>query len=300
MRLVLAIACLAMTSGCWVPNGSSFVARVDPEGSTSPNPHLLTEFTGYGVLPLSTALVELRKLEVVSHYPPGRLPEAEIAVSKGMRIIDVIRVVELETGWIYESGLKNFTAAAATHSVDSPDAFGRPGPDRVSLHARSIVTVCFRFRRIVGGVTKDGGNVGLVVTSFAASIPEGVEASWQNTQERTYFEQAQSTQTEGEVIFNTARRTVQAGLHLQAIAARIPGGRYRLDGQLEISSFVGTNLEKAQILVPLQIDGTRDQWDTVLTMTSMDAGAQLALRGALPGFNFNLGGERVELQVCVR
>lgn len=211
----------------------------------------------------------------------------------------MINLIELKTGWIYDSNALRFLPARATHSADAPDTFGAPAADSVvSREPRPIVALGVRFRRVSANAQNFGGSFGadggVVLQHFEASIPEGVQALWSSGQERGFFEGV--TSTEGSSQVNTVRRVVTSGLDVTALVARLPGGSARIDGQLSISSFEGGSPDRTVLSVPMQIDGPRNEWLPIVRLRGLDGRAVLALKGV----GIQLGGGVSDVLVEVR
>jgi hypothetical protein len=255
-------------------------------------------FPAYGQVPLASALYHLAAHQVIAKWPAGPLPEVNLTIVEGTRTADVIKCIELATSWVFDEKSISFYLPTATHSEDNPDTFGRATrPDRVPVDSRALVVVSFRFRRVSGGVSYQGANAGVTFTSFSASVPEGVVSSWSNSQSRSYFEGVTAVDAQRPGTIQTVRRTVDAGLQLDGVAARLPGGRYRLNARLEVSSFLGTGLDKALVRIPLDVDSICGSWDTVYRVYGADANATAAFHGQ--GLTFAATGDVVEVQVRV-
>lgn len=291
--IVLAIG----VSGCTAKTGLTYRTAQQRGGYMSRFPRLQELFPLFGKVPLGQALDELRRRGLVKVTPPiVGIIDLDVEVRSGWRVADVIRAIELAAGWIYDPDKLTFYHATATHSVDQPDSFGRPQSlDRVPLAARPVLSVAFRFRRIVGGLSNDAVSAGGNETVMYLSLPDGVRESVTSAQERSYFEGVTNTQSGRTVA--TTRRSVEAGVIVDLMAARLPGGYFRLDGHLEISSFTGEELNKSTVDLPLQMDGPRGQWVRCLVISGVSADAQLAFRRL--GFTGALSGDALELSVRV-
>jgi hypothetical protein len=196
------------------------------------------------------------------------------------RVSDVVAFVETTMGWVYDPPSKRFIRAAATHTVDEPDAFGRPTntDQRASLERRGLVAMQFRFVKLTLGTQGRADlGAGFEFDRYSVSGPEGVQRPWINdTEQRGYFQG--TTQGLSTISVATTRETIEAGVQLTGMASRLPGNGFRLDGDLSISSFTDTGLDKAQVEVPLQIDGERGKWYRVFVGEGANASVGLALR----------------------
>lgn len=167
------------------------------------------------------------------------------------------------------------------------------------MDPRPMVQVSFRFRRVSIGANNDVASIGGDGTVFCASLPDGIQEEWSKTSERSYFEElrdANNPNVDSSVV-RTTRKVVESGIDVRALAARLPGGLFRLDGRISLSSFQGQNLDRAVIDFPLQCDGQRGQWCRVVVIKGADLGASVAFR------QFGIGvagsGEALELSVMV-
>lgn len=215
------------------------------------------------------------------------------------RVVDAIRGAETAYGWVYDPVERDFYIPPASHALDGGDAFGRATSDRVPLQARAMINVSFLFRRISAGAS--AGDIpaltaGVSGTAFCASIPEGVDASWSATQNRSFTEGVVSPEGPSGNVVNTRRQTVPAGVSLQAIASRLPGYKMRIDGDLSISSFVGSTLDTSSVSVPLEFDGPRGAWHRILRIQ----GADIGLTGAFKGVGFKGSATGDVLEVFIR
>jgi hypothetical protein len=209
-----------------------------------------------------------------------------------------VQFVEVTCGWVYDGEAREFNAAVATHAVDEPDAFGRPTNtlDRASLLRRGMVRFQFRFVRLSAGTqnVSDVG-VGAEFDRYSVTMPEGVLKAWDSTESRGYFEGTTAGLTATSV--STTRRTVQAGIQLQAMAARLPGGKCRVSGTLSVSSFKDTGLDTSQIDIPIEFDGVQGQWARIYVSEGLSGDAGIALRRL--NLHLSAAGSAVALEIRV-
>jgi hypothetical protein len=164
--------------------------------------------------------------------------------------------------------------------MDEPDSFGRATnvDQRAPFQSRRMVRFQFRFVRLsVGTQGKADLGGGVELERKSVSLPDGVARDWNDTQSRGYFE----GQTAGltAVSVATTRRTVEAGIQVHALAAHMPGGRFRLGGSVVISSFTDDRsdpLGTAQQSLPVDWDGECGQWYRVYVSEGLNAKALLA------------------------
>lgn len=301
---MLSALCLSGCSGV----ASQTYTTAGASGDIVP-PTILDRSAGVqGQVPLGVALEHLRTLQVLSGenaWPVLDTITGDVHVAPGHRVRDLLWSIESMTGWVYEPDRQRFRGASATHSEDAPDSFGRPRSDVVSREPRPMVALGVRFRRIQGGVSNTVGQFGAaaggLITHFEASIPEGVEAAWASGDERGYTEGIVSADNEagpGGGVVQTTRRTVTSGVNVEAIVARLPGGKCRVDGTLEVSSFSGASLDRSRVSIPLQLDGDRDVWIPIYRFRSGDASLSIFARGL--GLRGAIGASDVLVEVRVR
>lgn len=297
------VSCLAMTltgfsSGCSLPVAPTFTTDSGPATSALRSRSLEEPVPSVGLLPLPEALRLLQEGRVLERWPTPPSDASSIPTGSFLRYADVVEFVEIVTGWVYDREQRAFYVSTATHSVDGPDAFGRPSPGtgRASLQPRAMVAVAFRFRRVSAGISDSSINAGVVLSSFRASVPEGVPSAFVSAQERGYFRGVRSPVADSPDLVETERVVVNGGLELSAIAARLPGGYARIDGQLSVSSFQGTTLDRNQTALPLQADFKRSAWIPLLRIRNADAGMELAFSR----LGFDIGASGDDLVVDVR
>lgn len=256
-----------------------------------------------GKVPIVELLWHLRKLEVVARLPPSgmitAMPSDVIEALPGRySAADAVRAIEEACGWVFDPDVGNFYVARASHTIDRPDAFGMAtAPRRAPSTPRPMVAIAFRFRRISGTINEEGADFGADGTVFRASLPDGISETWRKITTRSYFEGLRDANSDSQTVVETVLQEVESGITVDALAARLPGGLFRIDGRISVSSFTGrTGTDRAVIDFPLQCDGERGKWCRVVTISGADAGATLAFRQF--DFSPRAGGDAVEL--CVR
>lgn len=296
MRLLAAILFVMYTSaGCQRP-GQTFPAKTPPPAFISLTPALQKATTAYGTLPLREILNELRKAELVDYFPPDEIPNHQVAIDRHHRMVDLVNILESRTGWVYDNSRKTFYRAYATHSLDGPDSFGRPAKsERVPTDPRPSITVSLCFRRLAASVTGWDVHAGATANMIHFVTPDGVRQTWNINQERSYFEPVQTLQ-DGSAV-GQQRGTVTSGLTVDALCARLPGGWFRIDGNMNISSFTGQGLDRANVSLPMQVDAPRGQWARTVLVRGGDLGLDVALKNM--GFDLNASGDALELLVRV-
>lgn len=276
----------AFLSGCVGIGGPTSTSLIRQSDFISPIPRGDQPYPGYGTIPILVILAHLQAQGIVRDYPRISLLDNldfSVPVSQNSRISDVLKTIESARGWVYDPETRDFYYPPASHSLEGPDAFGRVGAgnDRVGVTPRAMIAISFLFRRASGGVTAEEISIGGDGTIFRASIPEGVQANWSSGQNRSYFEGVQSPESDSSNnVVRTERKTVSAGISLDALACRLPGGKFRIDGNLSVSSFTGATLDTAEVEVPLQFDGDRGKWQRILTIAGGDAGIRAAFQGS--------------------
>lgn len=266
-------------------------------------PFLDRPFPVVGSVPLFEVLQELEAKELVLYHPAqGAVLTTSYQAQGVVRVRDLIAAIETAEGWTFDPATKRFEVAVATHPMDQPDAFGRRGPGVAGVErtARGSVSVEFRFRSVNLGASIGSGsglNGSATLEEFAGSIPEGVQAQWSSTEERSYFEGIESPQGVSGVVVNTQRQTVEAGLEFSALAARLPGQNFRVTGSLQISTFDGTGLDRNVISLPVQADAKLNTWVRLVRIRGADATAQAVWKH----FNGNVGltADAIDLEIRV-
>jgi hypothetical protein len=300
MTFGVVITVTACLSGCWALTGRTYEKESPRVDFSSVYPKLQKSVGGAGPVTLAALMGRLMALEIVHHFPTdSAFPVGEMVLNDATRVIDAIAEIERAGGWVYDPQQKDFYPAGSTHDVDDPDSFGRPrASQRATLRARSEIPVAVRFRRVSASAVFDPAALGLGMggTVVELSMPDGVRGESNQTSERSYFETVRDTES-GRAL-PTTRRAVQSGVILSALAARLPGQLFRLTGRLEISSFVGNDLNRAVVTVPLELDAPRGEWHRVYLMRGGNLNVQMAFQQF--GFDLLASGEAVDVSVMVR
>lgn len=226
-----------------------------------------------GPVPLFKVLADLVHKEYVRNYPRSRGDLLQSFEAAGtVRVRDLVSTLEVSQGWVYDPSTRDFYPATATHPVDDPDSFGRPAPgaDRADLNRRGSVAISFRFRRCDAGISTSDLTAGATLEEFSGSMPEGVRGKWQVINTKSYVQGVESAQGVSGVVVNTQLQQVEAGLQFDALAARLPGQSFRVNGNLTISSFTGTNYDTTNITVPVDCDGKLGQWCRLVRLRGAD------------------------------
>lgn len=290
MKYTLAIALTTLLLGCSQPEVSTYQAPAVPDDALLRIPKVVSPLKAYGPVELPALLRELQRLELVNSFPSDPLKGEPLPCTEITRALDGIRHLEIQLSWVYDPFAKRFYRATATHSLDAPDSFGRPATtQRVSLDRRPAISVGFKFRRknknanlFFGRDTTATGSAGASYTEtiFFGTLADGVPGIWQRGQEKEYFNQTvlPVSATGDSRSVTTDRQVVQAGLRFQAIAARLPGGNFRVDGALEISSFVDQGRNRELLSFPIELDGPRGMWVQTVSFRGLDASINATLR----------------------
>ena len=298
MPFVLATWLVASLSGCSGLISPTYTTEPPHQDSAWSSPILLGRFQIQGVVPVGAVLKYLEGKEVLDRYPVGQVPDRQIKSSGQLLIREVIIEVERIAGWVYDPETKAFYVSSATHSIDEPDTFGRViGENPAGRVPRSIVSVGVRFTRVSAGVSLESVGGGGTASEFFGALPDGVQGHWESTSERSFFQ----TITDGLGVQSQTKSTrvpISAGIIIDALAARLPGGFFRIDGTLEVSSFSGSNgTDKSQVRIPLQLDAVRHRWIKTTVFLGGDASARLIFRQF--GLSVNSTGEAVQVWVKV-
>ncbi len=304
MRLALATSLAVLLSGCSGDPSPTYTTAPRPEDYLSRTATLQKVMPVAGKVSIAELILQLRQLEIVRETPPqgisgvDNLQESVVAEEGRFRVVDGIRAVEEALGWVFEPVNGDFYVARATHSVDDPDAFGRAGVAvRAPLGARPMVEIAFRFRRVSAGLSSAELSGGTDGTGFTASFPDGVQGTWSEVSERSFFEGVRDANSATASVVNTQRKIVTAGVDVTALVARLPGGMFRIDGRLSLSSFSGATADRAVVDFPLQLDGERGRWCRIVAIRGSDVGGRVDLKRI--GFNATGSGSALELSVRV-
>lgn len=212
----------------------------------------------------------------------------------------VIKKIEFTVNVTYDSTAKTFHEIVATHEVDGPDEAGRASVDRpLSLALREMVHLRFRFARAGAGLQTDPSfalSASGEFIDFYAFLPAGVHRPWDVSTERSYYNQAVTTQTNSPNTINTERKTENAGVLFDGLAGTLPGGNFRLKATLEVSSFTG-GLDKSKVKIPIDVDGRRGMWVKMFAFKAGSVGLVAKLRGL--GLSINGSGDTVAVFVRV-
>ena len=304
MRLLRATSLILLLSlvGC-TQSTSTYATPPARENYESRFPFLDQPFPVQGSVPLFRVLQELEAKEWVLWHPHERADLVQAFQAQGVvRVRDLISAIETAEGWTFDPGTKRFCVAVATHPIDQPDAFGRkaPGVAGAETSTRGSVSIEFRFRSVNLGLSAGSGggvNSGATLEEFAGSIPEGVQADWSSTTERSYFNGVESTVGLSNTVVNTNRETVQAGLQFSALAARLPGQNFRVTGTLQVSTFSGSGLDRNVISLPVQADAKLNTWVRLVRIRGADATVQAVWKH----FNGTIGAsaDAIDLEIRV-
>jgi hypothetical protein len=251
----------------------------------------------YGEVPIPMVISELRLREVLRSLPVAAWPEGTIKRVETLTVAEAVLEIERRSGWVYDPDTRAFYAAGATHPVDAPDAFGRlTSEDPASRVVRPMLCLRVRFWRVNGGLSQTGVNVGGAYQEFSISLPDGVQKTWQSSSERSFFNGVSNVSATGTTV-NTTRESVQAGIIITGMAARLPGGLARCTADLEVSTFTGSGVDKAELRVPIEFDGARAKWVKVASYIGADASAQLVFRHL--GLSLSATGEAGEVWIRI-
>ena len=281
--------CLAFRPGT-VYSSAPTEPRQDYPSLDQPTPAALA-----GRVPLLTLLQVLE----ISDYPRDvDLTDTEILVHPGYRLRDVIYEIESSTGWIYDAENRYFVEFYATHSIDSPDALGRTTDRQAPLTPRSAALLTVRLLNVglASGASEADFNpidASVSLQEIAVSVPDGVRSAWNSTENRTFRNGVVQPIGESAVV-ETNLETRSAGIQLEALVARLPGGAARVDGIVSISAFT-TGLDTATVAVPLQLDFPRGRWMRIYRTRTAAASATILLRA----FGVSAASGQVALEIRV-
>ena len=173
---------------------------------------------------------------------------------------------------------QRFYPAVATHSIESPDLFGRPMWEQVPRTQRPSMSVKVRFVR-------GGAAVSTVEISGDASIseqcwtmPDGVKANLTSQTERSFSEGVVGVGDSQNVV-RTTRVTRSSGVQVDGMFSRLPGSLFRADANYTVSSFIGTGTDRAITTIPIQGDFPLHKWVPVYEVRGASASALLSFMG---------------------
>lgn len=286
MKWKWAILSMALLSACSQRSGLTYRTVGNPVVSSSLAPHGEEPARATGLLDVAALLGVLIQREVVYSYPAEELHGEPLNCLPSTRIIDVITALESRMNWIYDAATRRFYRTQATHTIDSPDAFGRATTiDRAALTPRPIIALSFRIVRGGLGATLAadgkwvwGASAGQAIREVSLSAPDGVQTEWADTTSRTYFEGVRDPEAGAQQRqVTTNLRAVNAGTLVNVLASRLPNTSFRIDGSLRLSSFIGDTLGEQSLTVPLQMDGRRHEWILVFVSEGRDQSGELSI-----------------------
>lgn len=248
---------------------------------------------------------------LIGEVPAGRVRSILLIKGYPSNLIQVVPPLEAGT---WEQSLevlaranklevsgKDFVAASASHSVESPDAAGRPGDGFSMLPRRRLVRVRVRFRvvGVEGGIDTSAPSAAQLAGSgqsieFGAVIAAGVNSTWSSTTERSYTQGAVSVDS-GQVV-KTTKTTVPAGVQYSGIVGFVTGSEsMRIDSVLSVSAFLGDGIERSSVSVPLQVDVKRGAWVEFWEFDTMDA----RVRAAFMPLGLKMSGGSTKVRVAL-
>lgn len=262
-----------------------------------------------GEIPTIEALEFLRKQGVLKAWPSKNPSGSILDIPPKAKLWFLVNEIERQQSWIYDQEAERFVTATATHVVDSPDQAGRINTDW-PLERDIRLVMSFRIRFVAYN-----GNLDLMQISaqgtyleFGCSVPCGVTSTWSSSQERSIYSDIKSTQNN--YALGQSRETVSSGVTYTGVGGYLIGGRARLCGSLQISSFVGSGVDRSTITIPIDNDMSRREWACLFVLRQIDGNARLAFKGlglGRPGFgldltnniNLGVGSQNVAVLVCV-
>lgn len=259
-----------------------------------------------GSVPLKVVLEHLVRAKVLAGAPWWLRADfgKPVEVAPVDSYWDILKKIEYTYGLVYNAESRTLVQPVATHSVDAPDAAGRLTNRETPLGwaTRDMVWLRFRFVRGSAGVSFDGSNLTIDAAGdyidTANQVPAGVHKAWGNiTSERGYTVGEVTTQTGSSQLIPTTRQSVQAGIQYDGIAAPLPGGKFRCESTLSVSTFDGTGLDRSVVSIPIDCDGERSKWHEVFRMYNLSANLTAAFRRL--GLKLGASGETVRIFVRV-
>jgi len=220
----------------------------------------------------------------VDSYPPGR-DATEMAVIEGSTYADLRILVETSMQWVYAE--RQFFRVPLQMSKDDL---------RLFQWRRYQVPVSIRFVRVSGGISLTDIQAGTTIYQYTGLFPDGQDVSFNSNQERGFTEGLESPDGESGKVVRTTRKTVSSGLGVDAYVSCMPGQWARIVGQLNVSAFTGSGLDRSSTDVPLSVDLPRGKWQTVHVFSALDAAASL-VSGEKPTIRAGADWVRVDVRV---
>lgn len=250
----------------------------------------------FGTVPVLVVLERLIKVEVLKGLDVESGDTVAVVLREGATVGEAIRAVEEALG-VVVTRQGRLERAYASHSVEGPDEAGRATSGERIHGQRGGSVLRFWFTR--GGVGGSSETLAAAASGqvyvFSAYALHGVRQNWGQTSERDYTEGSVSTDT-GRFVATT-RKSVSAGLTVEALVGAVPGRVRRIEGRLTISAFDGPGTTKASVNIPLQIDLEEGERVKVYDLFVGDASIAAALRGL--GLKVSAGVDRVSVEVRV-
>ncbi|MEM9346208.1 MAG: hypothetical protein AAGB26_06295 [Planctomycetota bacterium] len=191
---------------------------------------------------------------------------------------------------------RSLVQISSHHPIENPDDLGRP-VDGVAFLVRDQVHLYIEFLRV-------GANVDIRQQALAGSAQiqrfqyrttPGVEFTVGNTTERAFSESVILGDSDAQALEGRTQFR-EAGIEFDGLVGLVVP-RTRLSGELSVSSFLGSGIERAQVEIPIEIDAPLGRWIEVAQIDSADINAGIAFRTF--GWNLDAGGERIIVRVRV-
>ena len=182
------------------------------------------------------------------------------------------------------------------HPIEEPDSLGRALQGQ-PFFKREQAILKVEFWRYGGGVDIRNPTLeaGAQVARFAYRVTPGIEFDLSSTVERTVTEFTVLGDSSAEALESNTR-AVEAGLEFTGFVGSRPEG-VRLTGQLNVSSFIGTGIERASQQIPIEVDAMPAEWVVVALIDSADVQARLAFQAFT--WSLNAGGEQILVRIRV-
>lgn len=238
-----------------------------------------------GEVPGHLAIAELIRSELVVSVPAGRVP-ATVTLLEDATYADLRNEVEKAFRWVYHD--REMHEISWAQSVDELRLFRR---------RRVLVPLSIRFVRVAAGTSLEEISAGYTLYQYTGLFPDGQDTQFSSQQERGFTEGVVGVDSGSvDTVVKTTRKTISSGLNIDGFVTLMPGGWARFVGNLSVSAFTGTGLDRSVTTVPLSVDIPRYRWQAVHVFSAVDLAGSWQF-GSSP--TVRLGGDWVRVDVRV-
>jgi hypothetical protein len=191
---------------------------------------------------------------------------------------------------------RSLVQMSSHHPIERPDELGRP-TEGVPFIRRSLVHLHIEFYRV--GVNVDVRNAAAAasgqVQRFSYLTTPGINVSVGNTSERAFSESVVLGSSDAAALQGVTQFR-EAGLTFDGTIG-IVQPYTRISGEVVVSSFLGSGIERASVDIPIELDAVLGRWVTVATIDAADVNAGIAFQSF--GWTLDAGAERIVVRVRV-